>query len=194
LLDLYDEELLFLDLQIDRLLEGLDARGLLDGSLVVLTADHGELFDDGGSGLFFHGVSLRPGVNVVPLLIYGTEFEPLTSDALVSGVDVLPTIFSMVGETVPPTPDGISLAGSTRQRAYAWDPVGLGWGKEIPPMAALTDGQWKVSRECPGVARGYDLVKDPDELQAFDPSSRVETGALLGELEAQMAELHPECP
>lgn len=195
LIDLYDEELLFLDLQIDRLLQGLDERGVLDDTLIVLTSDHGELFDDAGSGLFFHGVSLRPGVNVVPLLIYGTELDPMTSDALVSGVDVLPTIFSMVDETVPSTPDGISvLAASTRQRAYAWDPVGLGWGTEIPPMAMLTDGRWKVSRECPGVARGYDLFEDPDEAHAFDPTTVPETAELLTDLRSRMLELHPECP
>ena len=195
LLDLYDEELVFLDLQIDRLLVGLEERGWMDDTLVVLTSDHGELFDDNDSNLFFHGVSLRPGVNVVPLLFYAPHLDPAISDVLVSGADVLPTVFSLVGEAVPDSADGTSMFATTpRTLAYTWDPVGVGWGDEVPPMAALTDGRWKVSRECPGVVRGYDLLKDPNEARAFDPLALPETATLLGELRTQMRELHPECP
>src|SRR5262249_43058329 len=49
----YDEEVAFVDQQVARLLDGVDDRGMLPNTVVVLTADHGEeLFDHGG---FTHG-------------------------------------------------------------------------------------------------------------------------------------------
>ena len=52
----YDEEIRFVDEQLGRFRAGLAARNLLDTSLIILTADHGEeLLDHGG---FEHGHAL----------------------------------------------------------------------------------------------------------------------------------------
>jgi arylsulfatase len=195
LLDLYDEELLYLDTQIDRLLEELDARGLLDDTLVVWTADHGELFDDGGTTFFFHGVSLRPGVNRVPLLVLEPDPPRWTTDGLFSGVDVLPSVFAALDLAPPAFADGVPF-GAGRTRAYAWDPVGAGWDEAVPPEAALTDGRWKVLAPCgAGAAIGFDLAADPDELAGFEPGAHPETAQLAAELTGMVAGLHPtDCP
>jgi arylsulfatase len=192
LTDLYDEELLFLDQQIDRLIEGLDERGLLDETLVVWTADHGELFSDGDTSLFYHGVTLRPGVNRVPLLYYNPRLEPGVSDDLISPVDLLPSLLAAAELPHSDAPD--ALPRGARTTAYSWDPIGTGWDPENPPMAALTDGRWKVSIECTGHQRGFDLWADPDEVDAFDPTTKLETVVLLAELQPMLEQLHPECP
>ncbi|HEU4955209.1 MAG TPA: sulfatase, partial [Gemmatimonadales bacterium] len=63
--DLYDGSIAYLDSEIGRLLDGLERRGALENTLVVLTADHGEEFAEHGWG--GHGSSLYRLSVQVPL-------------------------------------------------------------------------------------------------------------------------------
>jgi arylsulfatase A-like enzyme len=63
----YDGSLAYLDHHVGRLLAELDRRGILDDTLVVITADHGEHF--GEHGLFVHGNSLYHQLVHVPLVL-----------------------------------------------------------------------------------------------------------------------------
>lgn len=66
-LDAYDDCLAALDERIGLLMDGLQKRGVLEETLVILTADHGE--ELGEHGLYGHGMSLyRPEIHV-PLLV-----------------------------------------------------------------------------------------------------------------------------
>ncbi len=65
--DSYDNCLAYLDERLNDLFEDLQSRGVLDRTLVIITADHGEGI--GEHGLFDHGESLyRPEIHV-PLVI-----------------------------------------------------------------------------------------------------------------------------
>ena len=102
----YDEEILYLDGEISRLLERLDASGRLDETLVMLVADHGEeLFDHGG---FEHGRTVYQEVLRVPFVVWGPGVEAGRVDAPASIADVLPTVLDAL--VLPPRPD---LAGRT---------------------------------------------------------------------------------
>ncbi len=69
LVDLYDGEVAFLDACVGELRAALQVRSLLDRTLVVLVADHGEeLFEHGRLG---HGFSLFEEQIRVPLLLVG---------------------------------------------------------------------------------------------------------------------------
>lgn len=63
----YDGEIRAMDRQLGRLLEGLRARGRYAESLVVVTADHGELFGEGGH--VGHGLRLSEAELRVPLIV-----------------------------------------------------------------------------------------------------------------------------
>jgi arylsulfatase A-like enzyme len=65
--DCYDDCIGYLDDQLGRLFDGLDSKGLLENTLVIVTADHGELF--GEHGAFSHGQELYQQVVRVPLVI-----------------------------------------------------------------------------------------------------------------------------
>ena len=65
--DCYDNGLAYLDEQLGVLLDDLQGRGMLDRTLVVITADHGEGL--GEHDLFGHGLSLYSTEIRVPLLI-----------------------------------------------------------------------------------------------------------------------------
>ena len=95
--DSYDNCIAYLDGRLGELFDVLQRRGVLDRTLVIVTADHGE--DLGEHGLFDHGESLyRPEVRV-PLLIVlpaRSQFSGVVSK-VVSLRDLPATIVELVG-------------------------------------------------------------------------------------------------
>ena len=77
---------------------------------MVVVADHGESLNDHGELL--HGDAFFDGVINVPLMVRvpGLAGDRL-SDALVSQVDILPTVLSLVGAVIPSGVDGQSMVG-----------------------------------------------------------------------------------
>ncbi|MGH7823439.1 MAG: sulfatase [Candidatus Binatia bacterium] len=122
--DLYDAELADLDETVDDLVEMFERRGLLDDTLVILTADHGENIGDHGH--FDHVFTVYESVLRVPLILIGAgvrggveRTDPATS------ADVFHTIVSAAGlrseqrrahgrdlraEPVPPWTDAAVIA------------------------------------------------------------------------------------
>ncbi|HJO22358.1 MAG TPA: sulfatase, partial [Myxococcota bacterium] len=171
----YDEELLYIDAQIGRLLDGLEERGLLDDTLIILVSDHGEEFFDHGS--FEHGHSVYQELLRVPLVIWAPRARARRVAAPVSIADVLPTILAATGAEPEPGLYGRSL----------WKTV-LGGD---PPTErvfvaenTLRGGEQKALVRWPhklvldvttGATQLFDLVDDPGEtrdLSAENPAVR----------------------
>jgi len=72
--DGYDVCIAALDDQIHRLFSDLGRRELLENTIVIVTADHGELFGEDGS--VGHGQSLHHQVANVPLLVVAPQKAP----------------------------------------------------------------------------------------------------------------------
>jgi arylsulfatase A-like enzyme len=96
LVDLYDEEIRFFDGVFRRLIGRLEAQGLLDRSLLVLTSDHGEEFLE--HGLITHCRGIWDTVTRVPLIlrIPGVEGGRRIS-AAAANIDIVPTIVDYLG-------------------------------------------------------------------------------------------------
>ena len=107
----YDSEIAFFDDQLNRLMTYLSDRGLLDSTLVVFTADHGEAF--GEDGFYFgHSHSVGPDQVSVPLLVVGPGVpRGRVVRAPVSNVSVMASILDLVGIEAPEGLVGPSLAG-----------------------------------------------------------------------------------
>lgn len=105
--DLYDGEVYFADHLFGELLAHLEASGLLDTTIVIVTSDHGEEFMDHGQ---LQHNALYEEVIRIPLLIRHPG-HPVGSrtDAPVLNLDLLPTIASITGVAVPEHLDGIDL-------------------------------------------------------------------------------------
>lgn len=90
----YDAGLRSLDREVGRLLSGLEARGRLGDTVVVVTADHGE-------ELFEHGEPLHrqsyEECMAVPLLVRAPGVAPATCGVPVSLVDLAPTVLELCG-------------------------------------------------------------------------------------------------
>ena len=97
--DRYDGGLAYLDQQIGALLDALDRAGVLDDTVVVITADHGEVLDEHFEEWYSHDPYLVEENLRVPLLLRlpGGAHAGTRVPDLVQGVDVLPTLLALSG-------------------------------------------------------------------------------------------------
>jgi choline-sulfatase len=156
----YDEEVAELDAWLGNLFAGLERRGLLASTVVVVTADHGEGF--GEHGRFQHGFEPYEEVAKVPLVVVAPEpygFPPGFRDTPVSLVDLAPTFVELAGRPPVPAHRGRSLVGLLR-------------GVEAPERTAfvqsetvhaLRRGHLKLWLADGRTLRLFDLAADPGE-------------------------------
>jgi len=108
LIALYDGEIRSMDDQVQRVIDGLEEHGLLEDTLVIFTADHGEqLWDHDGFG---HGNMLYEEGIRVPLMLFGNGLAAADVTTRVRLIDVFPTLMESIGDDVAgQSVDGESL-------------------------------------------------------------------------------------
>ena len=95
-INLYDDSIRYFDNSFGRMLDILQARGVLDKTIVILVSDHGEELWDHGT--FGHGHSLYQDVLHVPLMIrYPALLAPERVKFPVHLLDVAPTVLRLAG-------------------------------------------------------------------------------------------------
>jgi arylsulfatase A-like enzyme len=170
---LYDAALLELDGLFRGLMAELDARGLAENSVVILTADHGEHLGEGH--LLDHQYSLSHTLLRVPLAIrFPKKFAPGRDARAVTTMDLFPTVLELAGVKNPGAGMGAahSLLSTPERRPRMADystpfagPLGqakhLYEGKDFSRfergLVSIIDGRWKLVREIGGPSRLYDL-------------------------------------
>ncbi|HNC96426.1 MAG TPA: sulfatase-like hydrolase/transferase, partial [Myxococcota bacterium] len=178
--DVYDEQLVGLGRSLEQLLGGLEDRGLLDHTLVVFTADHGESFDEGGE--IRHGASLRQEQLIIPLMFLHPEVPAGDLSCLSNNLDLLPTLLDLFDLPPLATTDGRSLQQDCRRSSIAtlYYPGGLWW-------VANRSAEGRVAVECrTSNLLAYNLVDDPLALQSVELSSLNDGAQLIGELGARV--------
>lgn len=127
---LYDAATRYVDDQIERLVEQLRARRLWDETVLVVTSDHGEMFDDRpipDDYAFKHPNYLCDYVTHVPLVFAGGGLPDERIGGVASGMDVAPTIGTLVGAGVPAEWNGDVIGGPEyAERAYVHSVSGRG--------------------------------------------------------------------
>jgi arylsulfatase A-like enzyme/Tfp pilus assembly protein PilF len=185
----YDGEVAFADEQVGRLDRALDSLGVAASTLLVVTSDHGEAFEEhgeSGHGYFIYEPTLR-----VPLIVRGGGIEPGSElDVPVEGVDLLPTVAELLGLSLPGSPGpGRSLASAFRGQGepepkplYAESLMAshlFGWGE----LASVRVGEWKYIRAPKPEL--YNVEEDP-----FERDNRVDRNRGAAErLHAQLEEM-----
>ncbi|MFT3711511.1 MAG: sulfatase [Archangium sp.] len=108
--DLYDGAVSDFDDTVRVVLASLEARGLLDETIVIITSDHGEDLYEPGSTVG-HGTNFFGGDQStrIPLLIRVPGLSSRRVEGITRTADVTPTILSLLGQPVPESLDGTSL-------------------------------------------------------------------------------------
>jgi arylsulfatase A-like enzyme len=106
----YDAEVRYADDHVGAIVRALEARGLWDSTLFVLTADHGESLGE-HEYYFAHGWYVSDDELHVPLLVHGPGIpRGRRVRQTVSLVDVAPTALDLFGLERPTAMEGASLS------------------------------------------------------------------------------------
>jgi arylsulfatase len=180
--DLYDEEIAYVDHEIGRLLDAYKKMGLLDNSLVIFTADHGESMME-HEVWFTHGYHVYEEIIRVPLAFIGPDVPSKRVATPVSLMDLAPTILDAAG---------VSLVKKKRQRVLggspkSWDIYSEATQKKMQWRSVIRgQKKWMVGIDDetgkPSVHRRYDLSVDPKEESPLDWEESDAAGKALLEL------------
>ncbi len=169
-----------LDEALGRLLDALRSLGQLENTVILFTSDHGNHFKTRNREYkrSCHDASIR-----VPTALRGPGFDGGGEiDALVSLVDLPPTLLDAAGIPVPPEMEGRSVLRKVRDRSSDWPQDVFVQISESQTGRCVRTARWKysarseerdgatgelVSRESAEVYADdclYDLRADPWEL------------------------------
>jgi arylsulfatase A-like enzyme len=115
------ESVLSIDLMVGQVVGALEARGLLDQTLIIFTSDNGFMLGEHrlGNKLFFYDEAIR-----VPLIIRAPgQTRPLTVEQLALNIDLAPTILDYAGlpwQSAAYGVDGRSLKPLMEQADVSW--------------------------------------------------------------------------
>ncbi len=99
----------FIDEEFGRLLKYLDDTGQRENTIIIFMSDHGEMLGD--HGLVLKGCRFYEGLVRVPLIIsWLGQVEPQVTDELIELVDIVPTLYELIGMDVPTYVQGRSAA------------------------------------------------------------------------------------
>jgi hypothetical protein len=153
----YLNALHYSDLALEKLVNGLQKRGLLENTLLIVYGDHGEAFGE-HPGNYGHTLYLYEENVRVPLIIWmPAKLKPERLARVTSLVDVAPTICDLLGLSSPASFEGISAFNSFDRPAFFSTEYSL-------RLEGIRFRNWKlILEEETRHIRLYDLERDPSE-------------------------------
>jgi len=182
------------DAALGRVLDAVDGLGLTDDTLIVYTADHGDLVGAHG-GSWDKGCLMVEETMRIPMALRWPGRFPagVASDRLVSNMDVVPTVLEAAGAEIPAPMDGESMVALARdpanapwRRAFMCESHGHYRQRRVQRM--LRRGRSKYVAHLDDMDELYDLQDDPYELEnrIDDPLLKDELSSLRECLLQQM--------
>jgi arylsulfatase len=197
----YYAKVTMVDDNVGRLLDQLRAQGLAENTLIVFTADHGNMLGD--LNRWFKGV-MYEGSTRIPLLIKAPAHHALATQFnrgsvvpnIVENIDVMPTLCEMVG--VPLPTEGVQgrsltglVAGKDRARKEtAFAERGSSMIRTADYKLIKTDP--KGRQRVGGEYDLYDLRSDPQETQNL--AGQPAHAAIVQQLAARLAAWQKDRP
>ena len=173
--DAYDNSIRWEDQQVGEILAELHRLDMAKRTLVVIVSDHGEAFGEHGSE--GHARDVHHEVTFTPFII-GFPFRLEQGQIIehpTQNVDVIPTLYDLVGIDPPDVTDGKSRAGwlmgdhtpDFPDRDFAH--LDRSWGKkDVPPnpVIGLREGRYRLIHDVnkPELDRLYDVRSDRGEF------------------------------
>lgn len=188
---LYDGAIRYLDEQVGRILDRLREGGIWDETLVVVTADHGELL--GEHDLLGHGQLFEESVHVPLVVKFPEQADGARVSERVSLTWLYPTILDEAGVDGPDggavslsTPEEFPDHVLTQDYSSTWD--WSRYGDEDIQKHALYEGSKKLITDF-SQNMLFDLDSDPSEHRDLSDAQPDELRRLTVELEAVLDEL-----
>jgi choline-sulfatase len=152
----------YMDHCVGQVLEATRKKEMEENTIIVYLADHGE-------NLYRHGLCEKhcfyEGSVKIPLIISSPDWsrEGKRSDALVSIMDVMPTLLTEAGIDIPQFVEGKDLHPVFSGKPVR-DFVLSEYCHTLDPCRMLFDGRYKYIHTEEDICELYDLTHDPDEL------------------------------
>lgn len=187
----YCGEITMVDRWIGRLLDRVKSMGLWENTTIVFTSDHGFYFGEHGyfgktrhTNQRSYQSPLYQEITRIPLLIYVPGVNPRKVEAMVSLVDIMPTILELAKLEIPETVQGKSLVSLLRGEKDTFrdfvitspplynpgEPTKIvdDWLRTVeePHYSTITTPKWTFlysTENSP--AELYDIENDPTESQ-----------------------------
>ncbi|MEO8504252.1 MAG: sulfatase [Acidobacteriota bacterium] len=164
--DLYDGEVAYLDREVGRLLDAMDSHGMLENTIIVLVADHGENL--GEHGILYRHVGLWDTTTHVPMIVHWPGGRaPGVRRGLVQSIDLFPTLLAAVGIAAPQN-DGTALSELVGENRHGRRVVFSEHSGATGAMVRSERYKYMTSAGNPMIPDGeylYDLQADPGESQ-----------------------------
>lgn len=189
---MYYAQVKSIDNEIGRLLKGLKELGIDENTIILYTSDHGDKLGSHCTPKKLRGkASPYATAFRIPLIVRWPNKIPgsRVSNALVSSVDLAPTILDLAGIKIPPGMQGDSMGswclkgkGTTNKSIY----LGLGGVSRKDGWRAVWDGKYIYSPTRFNIL--YDHTNDPFEMNnLFSSREHRQTRQRLDGLLLQMA-------
>ncbi len=190
----YAGEIAYVDGALGLLFDALRAKGVLDTTLVIVSADHGESL--GEHGELGHSYFAYQTTQHVPLII---RAPGLGGGRVIPGVvglhDLAPTILSLLEIEVPAEMEGLDLSPALRGEPLDLASRAVYCESYVPtkvgcnPIFALVGPRWKyIATTRPEL---YDISEDPWEERNLVDAEPVRAGELAGRLQARLESSSP---
>lgn len=187
-----------IDEQVGAILASLEAKGILDNSVVIFTSDHGDALGDHGHSQKW---TMYDIITRVPCVVWspGRFAGGVQRDELVSWMDLGPTILELAGVEVPANFEAESLLPALQDKSWQVSEKlpALTWrGREYVFAEHVRDGilqgtaymsmvrspEWKLVHFVDSIeGQLFDLVADPGEIHNLwdDPEHAGKKNELL---------------
>lgn len=178
--DLYDEEVFYTDLWVRRLLDFVDAQSWAPRTAILITSDHGEAF--GEHRTWRHAFEIYDILVHVPLFFLVPGAPRRRVPTWRGQIDLVPTIYDLLGVPVPPDLPGKSLLPEIFGEDVAPRPIicDLPADTHNERRRALIEDGWKL------IAFGndfryelYNLLEDPEEKNDLHRKDKPRTAAMI---------------
>ncbi len=186
----YAGEVAYTDHCIGQVLDKLKELGFYDSTLIIITSDHGEMLGEHGEDA--HGYFIYQSAIRVPLIFkLPRSRESHRISELVGLVDIVPTICSMLGITVPQQVQGQDLSPYFNGKSPASADRNL-YCETVEPVRFDANSLLGIVNESFKYIQTtrpelYDLIKDPAEsnnlVEAQQPRARIMKDTLAQLLE-----------
>lgn len=159
----FQEDLYELDYAVGAVLDALDEHGLAEDTLVAFTTDHGLPFAGGAKSTVFDD-----GIRTALLARLPGRIEAGSrEDALISNVDVLPTLVDYAGGSPPTDVDGRSFRplladGPYEEREAVFSEMTWTWPSDpYSPIRAVRTREYKYARNFWPFSNGRQHFGEP---------------------------------